>query len=51
MAICHEMQAGETYMREDCGLEVNVVTPCGKKGACECTEPISCCGQPLARKG
>ena len=50
MAHCHEMKAGETYVCQNCGLEIQVVTSCGDTGACSCTEPVTCCGEPLTLK-
>ena len=52
MTRCHEMKVGETYVCEDCGLELQVVKTCAEQetGACGCLEPLSCCGKPLALK-
>jgi hypothetical protein len=52
MTKCHEMKVGETYVCEDCGLELQVVKTCAEQetGACGCLEPLSCCGKPLALK-
>jgi len=44
------MKAGEVYVCKSCGLEVQVLTSCADTGACSCTEPVSCCGQPLTLK-
>jgi hypothetical protein len=56
MTLCHEMREGETYQCGVCGLEIRVVRSCtseeeydGGSGACSCTEPLSCCGQPLVK--
>ena len=52
MTKCHEMKVGETYVCEDCGLELQVVKTCAEQetGACGCLEPLSCCGKPLVLK-
>ncbi len=54
MAVCNEMKAGEVYRCENCGLELKVLQPCesgeeydGGSGTCSCTQPVTCCGQPL----
>src|SRR5450756_994830 len=50
MASCSEMKAGEVYVCADCGLEIQVLKSCAdsEEGACSCSEPLSCCGEPLA---
>jgi hypothetical protein len=55
MTGCHEMKAGQTYICEDCGLELKVVkecTECGTEDAMcsveSCT--FACCGEPLKLK-
>jgi hypothetical protein len=50
MAHCHEMKTGEVYVCQSCGLEIKVMSSCGDTGVCSCTEPVSCCGQPLTLK-
>ena len=50
MSECHEMKNGEIYVCEDCGLELQVVKTCAETNACSCSEPITCCGKPLALK-
>ena len=50
MAHCHEMKTGEIYECQSCGLQLQVLTSCGDTAACSCTEPVSCCGQPLTLK-
>ncbi len=54
MADCHEMKLGQTYVCEDCGLELKVVAECKECGAetCGCDEPCTfeCCGEPLQLK-
>lgn len=51
MADCHEMRLGQTYVCEDCGLELKVVAECKECGAetCSCDAPCTfeCCGEPL----
>jgi radical SAM superfamily enzyme with C-terminal helix-hairpin-helix motif len=44
------MTAGQVYVCESCGLEIEVKRACGDTGACSCTEPVSCCGKPLTLK-
>ena len=53
MASCNEMKSGEVYVCQSCGLELQVVSSCADnaEAACSCTEPITCCGQPLILKG
>ena len=52
MATCNDMKSGQVYVCESCGLELQVVASCAdsEEGACSCTEPLTCCGQPLALK-
>ena len=56
MATCHDMQMGQVYVCESCGLEIKVVkecTECGTSEAeCECETPCTfeCCGEPLKLK-
>jgi len=48
MATCHDMKTGEIYTCAQCGMELQVVTPCGE--SCSCTTPFSCCGEPMTVK-
>ncbi|HEY5168077.1 MAG TPA: hypothetical protein VIK03_01595 [Thermoleophilia bacterium] len=52
MASCSEMKAGEIYVCEDCGLEIQVVKSCAdsEEGACSCSQPLTCCGGELVLK-
>jgi hypothetical protein len=52
MAGCSEMKAGEIYVCEDCGLEIQVVKSCAdsEEGACSCSQPLTCCGGELVLK-
>ena len=57
MAICHDMKPGQTYVCQNCGMELQVVHSCdageeydGGPGTCTCQEPVTCCGQPLTLK-
>jgi hypothetical protein len=52
MASCSEMKVGETYVCEQCDLEIQVVHSCAdsEEGACACAESLSCCGGPLVLK-
>ena len=52
MASCSEMKVGETYVCEQCDLEIQVVRSCedSEEGACACAESLSCCGGPLVIK-
>ncbi len=52
MASCGEMKTGEIYVCEGCGLELQVVSSCAdsEEGVCGCSEPLSCCGEPLTLK-
>ncbi len=52
MANCHEMNAGDVFYCEKCGLTLKVEKACtckpGEEGAC--TVPLSCCGQEMKKK-
>ncbi len=52
MASCSEMKAGEVYVCEECGLELQVLKSCAdsEEGACACAESLTCCGGPLVLK-
>ena len=54
MANCHEMELGQVYVCEDCGLQLKVVSECEECGAdtCGCTAhcTFECCGEPLKLK-
>jgi hypothetical protein len=52
MASCSEMKAGEVYVCKGCGLEIEVLKSCAdsEEGACSCSEPLSCCDEPLLLK-
>lgn len=56
MVNCHEMEVGQVYFCEGCGLELKVVKACEECGAaaedCDCPEPcvFQCCGEPLKLK-
>jgi hypothetical protein len=54
MANCHEMQRGQIYVCEGCGLQLEVVGECKECGAdtCGCATPCTfeCCGEPLKLK-
>jgi hypothetical protein len=52
MASCGEMKAGEVYVCESCGLEIQVLASCAdrEEGACACAESLTCCGGPLTLK-
>ncbi|MGM0406089.1 MAG: hypothetical protein ACQEQM_08110 [Thermoplasmatota archaeon] len=55
MTDCHDMEKGQVYMCEDCGLELTVTKECE-----ECEDTIEecgcgpckfiCCGEPLTLK-
>jgi len=51
MAICHEMKPGDVYFCAKCGLELKVEKTCGcQPGKDECSVPLQCCGQDMAKK-
>ena len=56
MPTCHDMELGQVYVCEGCGLELKVVQECEECGidaeACGCEEPcvFECCGEPLKLK-
>ena len=56
MPNCHEMELGQVYVCEDCGLELEVVKECVECGedaaSCECEEhcDFSCCGEEMKLK-
>jgi len=49
---CAEMEKGDVFLCESCGLELQVV----KKCTCEsgstrsCTVPLQCCGEEMKKK-
>lgn len=62
MAGCHDMQMGEIYVCEGCGLELKVVAECRNSHKsseeCSCHDQhdehdecsICCCGKPMVKK-
>ena len=50
MSACNETKSGEVYVCAACRFEIQVLKSCAEsaKGACSCSEPLSCCGAPLA---
>lgn len=55
MTTCHDMEIGQVYVCEDCGLELEVVSECDECGAdpesCDCPPcQFICCGEPLKLK-
>lgn len=55
MTNCHEMELGQVYVCEDCGLALEVVSECEECGTdpdeCECPPcQFVCCGEPLTLK-
>jgi hypothetical protein len=56
MPNCHEMELGQVYVCEDCGLELEVVKECVECGTsaaeCACEEPcvFSYCGEDMQLK-
>jgi hypothetical protein len=55
MTNCHEMEMGQVYVCEDCGLELKVVNECEECGtdpeSCDCPPcQFICCGEPLELK-
>lgn len=52
MAACNETKSGEVYVCKACGFEVQVLKSCADtpKGACSCSESLTCCGAPLTLK-
>jgi hypothetical protein len=52
MLSCHELQEGQVYECEDCGLQIEVVQGCtcdDEEGTCGCDEDCSfaCCGEEM----
>lgn len=52
MPACNATKSGEVYVCAACGFEIQVLKSCAEsaKGACSCSEPLSCCGAALALK-
>ena len=56
MPSCHDMELGQVYVCEECGLELEVVNECVECGedeaSCACEEHcvFSCCGEELKLK-
>ncbi len=55
MPNCHEMELGQIYFCEHCGLELKVVHECDQHGTdpetCECAPcEFACCEGPLTLK-
>jgi hypothetical protein len=56
MATCHDMQMGQVYTCEACGLELQVIKECDECGTseeeCGCEAPCTfeCCGETLKLK-
>jgi hypothetical protein len=49
MAMCHDMQIGDIYYCEQCGLELRVQKPCTCKPGEGCSVPLSCCGKEMVK--
>ena len=49
MAICHEMNVGDVFFCESCGLELRVEKTCGI-GEDACSVPLQCCGKDMKKK-
>ncbi|UCE19031.1 MAG: hypothetical protein JSV84_01400 [Gemmatimonadota bacterium] len=59
MLSCHDMKAGDIYICEECGLELQVVKECSEcetsTESCGCEDTtsdcvFSCCGKELLKK-
>ncbi len=52
MANCCDMQAGDLFFCNTCGLELAVQKACTCKTGSEdaCSVPLSCCGKEMTKK-
>jgi hypothetical protein len=51
MAICHEMNVGDVFFCESCGLELRVQKTCSCGiGEDACSVPLQCCGKDMKKK-
>jgi hypothetical protein len=52
MANCCDMQEGDRFVCETCGLELKVAKPCNcKPGEPEaCNVPLQCCGKSMVKR-
>jgi hypothetical protein len=53
MANCVEMEKGDIYRCETCGLELKVTKSCACLAAgkeVSCTSPLQCCGKDMTKK-
>jgi len=51
MAICHEMNQGDVFFCELCGLELRVEKTCiCGTGEDACSVPLQCCGKDMNKK-
>ena len=51
MPICHEMNEGDVFFCELCGLELRVEKTCScGTGEDACSVPLQCCGQDMTKK-
>jgi len=52
MANCCDMQEGDLFVCETCGLELKVAKPCAcKPGEPEaCNVPLQCCGKSMVKR-
>lgn len=55
MTTCHDMQVGQVYVCEGCGLELEVINECDECGtdpeSCDCPPcQFICCGESLKLK-
>lgn len=50
MAICHEMNQGDVFFCESCGLELRVQKTCSCGiGEDACSVPLQCCGKDMKK--
>lgn len=51
MANCCDMQPGDIFRCESCGLKLKVVNACACKPGAEdaCNVPLTCCGQEMKK--
>ena len=52
MASCIEMEEGDIFVCETCGLELQVTKACACTAGEEvsCTVPLQCCGKDMVKK-
>lgn len=51
MATCSEMEKGDLFVCETCGLELRVEKACScKQGEAPCRTPLECCDKQMIKQ-